>query len=85
MALAAYRHLLRATRIAFQGDSMLLHSARTQARTGFDKLSSLDPTSEEATKGIGHAEGVAQMLRQNVVQGQRQGDSDVLSMGAARK
>lgn len=79
MALAAYRHLLRATRIAFQGDYKLLHSARTQARAGFDSLSSLDPASEEATKGVAHAEGVAHMLRHNVVQGERQGDSDVLS------
>lgn len=59
---------------------MLLHSARTQARTGFNKLSSLEPGSEEATKQIAHAEGVAQVLRQNVVQGERQGDSDLLSM-----
>jgi complex III assembly factor LYRM7 len=79
MALAAYRHLLRATRIAFQGDYPLLHAARTQARAGFDSLSSLDPSSEEASKGIAHAEGVAEVLRHNVVQGERQGDSDVLS------
>ncbi|KEF52578.1 uncharacterized protein A1O9_11421 [Exophiala aquamarina CBS 119918] len=80
MALAAYRHLLRATRIAFQGDFPLLHAARTQARAGFDSLSSLDPASEEASKGIAHAEGVAQVLRHNVVQGERQGDSDILKL-----
>jgi len=79
MALAAYRHLLRATRIAFQGDYPLLHAARTQARAGFDSLSSLDPASDEASKGIAHAEGVAQVLRHNVVQGVQKDDSDVIS------
>lgn len=79
MALAAYRHLLRATRIAFQGDYHLLHAARTQARTGFDSLSTLEPKSEEAIKGIEHAEGVASILRHNVVQGKQVEGSDVLS------
>ena len=80
MALAAYRHLLRATRIAFQGDFHLLHAARTQARAGFDNLSSLDPSSEEALKGIQHAEGVAEILRHNIVQGKQVEGSDVLRM-----
>ena len=80
MALAAYRNLLRATRIAFQGDHHLLHAARTQARSGFDNLSSLDPESEQAIKEIKHAEGVAEVLRHNIVQGQKVGDSDVLRM-----
>lgn len=71
MALAAYRHLLRATRIAFNGDIQLLHAARTQARAGFDGLNSLDPQSDEAEKGIQHAEGVASILRHNIVQGQQ--------------
>ena len=78
MALLAYRHLLRATRIAFNSDYPLLHAARTQARTEFDKLRSLDAGSEEATKGIQHAEGVAEVLRHNVVQGRRAEESDVL-------
>ncbi len=78
-ALSAYRHLLRATRIAFQGDYTLLHAARTQARAGFDQLSTLDPSSDEAQKGIAHAEGVASILRHNVVQGEMVEGSDVLS------
>ena len=69
MALAAYRQLLRATRLAFHEDFDLLHAARSQARTGFEQQSSLDPSSQEATKAIKHAEGVAQVLRHNVVQG----------------
>ena len=80
MALAAYRHLLRATRIAFHEDFNLLHAARSQARVGFDKQSSLEPSSEEATKAIAHAEGVAQVLRHNIVQGvQGAGDDAPLS------
>jgi len=73
MALAAYRHLLRATRIAFEGDHHLLHAARSQAREGFDKARSLDTGSEEAVKSIGHAEGVADVLKHNVVQGKQLG------------
>lgn len=69
MALAAYRHLLRATRIAFQGDFPLLHAARTQARQGFDQLRLEDANSEAVQKGIQHAEEVAQILRKNIVQG----------------
>ncbi|KIX00998.1 uncharacterized protein Z518_10064 [Rhinocladiella mackenziei CBS 650.93] len=80
MALSAYRHLLRATRIAFQGDYHLLHAARVQARTGFDNMSSLDPSSDEALKGIEHAEGVASILRHNIVQGKQVEGSDVLRL-----
>lgn len=79
MALAAYRHLLRAFRVAFHEDTHLLHAARSQARIGFDDQSSLDPSSAEATKAIAHAEGVADVLRHNVVQGVRSG-KDKLSM-----
>lgn len=96
MALAAYRHLLRATKIAFQGilasspwasfantsflgDAHLLHAARGQARNGFNKQRSLDASSKEAADGITHAEGVAEVLKHNVVQGQQVEGSDKLS------
>ena len=82
MALSAYRNLLRATRIAFQEDFHLLHAARTQARTGFDSLRTLDADSEEAIKGVQHAEGVAQVLRHNLVQGKQIEGSDVLRTNA---
>ncbi|KIW11580.1 hypothetical protein PV08_10881 [Exophiala spinifera] len=74
------RHLLRATRIAFDGDFHLLHAARTQARAGFDSLSSLDPGSQEALKGIEHAEGVASVLRHNIVQGQKIEGTDAIKL-----
>ncbi|RMZ74880.1 hypothetical protein DV737_g5649, partial [Chaetothyriales sp. CBS 132003] len=80
MALTAYRHLLRATRIAFQGDLPLLHAARTQARAGFEKQSALDPSSKEATDAVLHAEGVAQVLRHNIVQGVPAGDGSTLKL-----
>ncbi|MCJ1289494.1 Mitochondrial zinc maintenance protein 1, mitochondrial [Xylographa carneopallida] len=71
MALAAYRHVLRATRIAFSGDARLLLSARHQARSSFALNSALSASSAEATAQITHAEDVATILRQNVVQGQK--------------
>ncbi|KIY02670.1 uncharacterized protein Z520_01135 [Fonsecaea multimorphosa CBS 102226] len=80
MALAAYRHLLRATRRAFQDDYHLLHAARMQARTGFEMLRTVDADSEEAIKGIAHAEGVASVLRHNVVQGKLVDGSDVIRL-----
>ena len=79
-AIRAYRHLLRATRIAFQGDYHLLHAARTQARTGFDNSRLLDADSAETMAAIKHAEGVTSVLRHNVVQGKQIEGSDVLRM-----
>lgn len=75
MALAAYRHLLRATRIAFKGDAQLLHASQSQARQGFDSKRSLEPSSPEVSEAIKHAEGVAEVLRSNLVQGTK-GDGD---------
>ncbi|MCJ1355290.1 MAG: Mitochondrial zinc maintenance protein 1, mitochondrial [Icmadophila ericetorum] len=69
-ALAAYRHLLRATRIAFQGDNHILLSARHQARTTFSQNSTLAPESPEALTQIRHVEEVAVILRRNIVQGE---------------
>lgn len=71
MALAAYRQLLRATRIAFNGDIQLLHASRSQARQGFEDNRSLESASAEASKAIEHAQGVAEVLRANVVQGRK--------------
>ncbi|KXL43321.1 hypothetical protein M433DRAFT_25740 [Acidomyces richmondensis BFW] len=73
IALAAYRHVLRATRIAFHGDDEVLTSSRILARESFAKGSSLVVGSTAASKAIEHAEGVAQILRENVVQGKNIG------------
>ena len=79
MALPAYRQLLRATRIAFQGDQHLMHAARAQARVGFEKLSTADSSSKEVTDAIAHAKGVAEVLRHNIVQGVQAADGQTMS------
>ncbi|KAF8473473.1 hypothetical protein BDZ91DRAFT_845903 [Kalaharituber pfeilii] len=97
-ALAAYRHLLRAIRIAFQGvysfsnsprtsppqrpqltsmrpsltgDTILLSTARAESRLQFANSRSLPPDSPETTHRIQHAQDVAKVLRENVIQGQK--------------
>jgi len=85
MALAAYRHLLRSTKIAFEGmrnnnclrqapnlllgDLPRLYAARRAARDGFESNESLSFDSKEATESIQHAEDVSRLLRENLVQG----------------
>ena len=49
----------------------MLFAARHQARTSFTTGRSLLPGSLEATERITHAEDVAKILRQNVVQGRK--------------
>ncbi|KAF4953673.1 hypothetical protein FSARC_12334 [Fusarium sarcochroum] len=68
-ALNAYRHLMRAARIAFQGDAPILSAAQLQIRNEFRQKASIDVS--DAPAAIKHAEDVAKVLRQNVVQGQR--------------
>lgn len=79
MALQAYRHLLRATRIAFQGDERMLSAARQQARAGFRENAALPPTDPAVAPAVQHAREVAAFLRSNVVQGKREGDGDTYS------
>ncbi|KAH8590721.1 hypothetical protein B0O99DRAFT_520782 [Bisporella sp. PMI_857] len=77
MALAAYRSLLRSTRLAFAGDKPLLLAARAEARNSFRSNAGLSPSSSEYAAAVRHAEEVAQILKQNVVQGVRvQGEED---------
>jgi len=73
MALAAYRHLLRSTRIAFQGVRPLLTAARQQARTGFLANASLRSEDPALAPAIAHAEEVAKILVENIVQGKLEG------------
>ncbi|KIW08300.1 uncharacterized protein PV09_01218 [Verruconis gallopava] len=68
MALAVYRQLLRSTRIAFNGDTRMLLSARKLAREGFEANRSLS-NPEEIQNAIQHAKDVGIILKQNVVQG----------------
>ncbi|PVI06136.1 mitochondrial zinc maintenance protein 1, mitochondrial [Periconia macrospinosa] len=69
MALQAYRHLLRSTRIAFEGDIPTLFAARTKVRSQFEENRSLPTGSKEISDQITHAEEVAKFLKENVVQG----------------
>ncbi|KAI0190839.1 hypothetical protein F4808DRAFT_444243 [Astrocystis sublimbata] len=73
-ALPAYRNLLRAARLAFQGDNTMLTAARSSIREGFRANASLAPSSPEYPEAVKHAEEVATILRQNVVQGKKSGD-----------
>jgi complex III assembly factor LYRM7 len=71
MALVAYRNLMRAARIAFQGDAPVLAAAHGQIRDQFRQRAALDPTDSSVADGIKHAQEVAKFLRENVVQGAR--------------
>ncbi|KAI6775053.1 hypothetical protein HG530_001811 [Fusarium avenaceum] len=73
-ALNAYRHLMRAARIAFQGDAPILSAAQLQIRNEFRQKASIDASTAPAA--IKHAEDVAKVLRQNVIQGQKLEDDD---------
>ncbi|KAI9904464.1 hypothetical protein N3K66_000993 [Trichothecium roseum] len=77
MALAAYRHILRASRIAFAGDAPVLLAAQNQIRNEFRQKAALEDASgiQEAVR---HAEGVAQFLRENLVQGKKMDGDDAM-------
>ncbi|SPQ19169.1 de22e387-cfa8-44e9-a029-3350d88cb560 [Thermothielavioides terrestris] len=73
-ALQAYRNLLRATRIAFDGDTRVLNAARQQIRQGFRDKASLPASDPSIQPAIQHAEEVARFLKTNLVQGKLEGD-----------
>ncbi|KAL2038751.1 hypothetical protein N7G274_008509 [Stereocaulon virgatum] len=73
MALSAYRNVLRAARIAFQGDAPIFSAAKIEARSKFNGSRSLPAGSDEAQQKIIEAQEVARILRQNVVQGHQVG------------
>ncbi len=52
----------------------MLDAARSAIRSGFRTNAALEPTSPEFPTAVKHAEEVATILRQNVVQGRRDGD-----------
>lgn len=74
MALQAYRNLLRASRLTFQGDERLLLNARNQIRLGFREKAGLSPSDPAVAPAVQQAEEIAQFLRQNVVQGRDEGE-----------
>ena len=76
MALNAYRHVLKSARLAFEGDQHLFAAAQMQARTAFKSNAGLDPNDSLAKKAVIHAEEVAAILRQNIVQGKKEEGSE---------
>ncbi|KAI5463947.1 hypothetical protein BGZ63DRAFT_334461, partial [Mariannaea sp. PMI_226] len=68
-ALSAYRSLLRSARLAFQGDAPILAAAQVQIRNEFRQRASIEPS--DAPAAIQHAQEVAKVLRENVVQGKK--------------
>ncbi len=72
MALVAYRHLLRAAKLAFEGDARVFTAAREQIRSGFRDKAALAPSDPTVLPSVQHAEEVAAFLRSNVVQGKQQ-------------
>ncbi|KAI1259060.1 mitochondrial zinc maintenance protein 1, mitochondrial [Xylariaceae sp. FL1019] len=73
-ALPAYRSLWRAARVAFKGDQRMLTAAQSSIRDGFRANAALEPSNPDFSTAIQHAQEVATILRQNVVQGAKHGD-----------
>ncbi|KAL2016970.1 hypothetical protein VTK56DRAFT_2804 [Thermocarpiscus australiensis] len=74
-AVQAYRNLLRAARIAFEGDTRVLDAARQQIRQAFRDTATLPASDPSIQSAIRHAEEVATFLKTNLVQGRREGDT----------
>ncbi|CCD31377.1 mitochondrial respiratory chain complex III assembly protein, LYR family Mzm1 [Schizosaccharomyces pombe] len=65
-----FRNLWRASNSVFEGDPMILAAARDKIRTGFHNHRCCSP--EEAKKEIQNGNAVAEILRRNVVQAEKQ-------------
>ncbi|CZS91574.1 probable FMP36 Found in Mitochondrial Proteome [Rhynchosporium agropyri] len=100
MATSAYRSLLRSARLAFEGDTHLLTAARSQARQNFRQNASMSLDDPAYAPAIAHAQDVAKILRENVVQGRlgkddryklrihehtERGDNDTIKMPNGQK
>ncbi|CCD22869.1 Mzm1p NDAI_0A07150 [Naumovozyma dairenensis CBS 421] len=68
-ALRAYRHGLRATKIAFNNDTRMLVASRVQMREAMRNSSTKNSNETEIQHEIKHLEEVAILLKRNVVQG----------------
>ena len=77
--ISVYRHLLRSINVAFQGDVVTLNAARREAHRRFEEGKNW--TEEvKAAEGIEEARNVSKFLRQNLVQGIKEEESDVYSL-----
>lgn len=73
--LNGYRHALRATRVAFAGDTTMLRAARDRLHAGMRHV----PPEQEHLTPKGRAdflEDVAVYLQRNIVQGKRSSSKD---------
>lgn len=70
-AVTAYRHALRATRLAFKGDTYMMNAARGKVKEGILEKRDLRDE-QEIEKAVTHLEEVAAFLVKNIVQGERQ-------------
>ncbi|KAJ8145136.1 hypothetical protein OXX80_005178 [Metschnikowia pulcherrima] len=68
---SAYRHALRATRVAFNGDNFMLLNARAKVKEGILENKHLTGA-EETEKAVKHLDEVAAFLVKNIVQGEKQ-------------
>ena len=66
--------------IAFQGDTTTLQAARKEARTRFEQKRNLNVDSPEALEAITEARNVGKFLRENLVQGIKDENTDTYSM-----
>ncbi|KAK4222326.1 hypothetical protein QBC38DRAFT_519401 [Podospora fimiseda] len=73
-AIQSYRNLLRAARIAFQGDAPVLSAAKESIRNGFRDKASLPASDPSIGPAIQHANEVASFLKANLVQGKKEGE-----------
>jgi ABC-type antimicrobial peptide transport system ATPase subunit len=64
-------------------DIRLLHAAQIQAREAFKSNASLAPNDPATMSAIEHAESVAKILRENVVQGKHVGDDKYSTLNAS--
>ena len=78
--LSAYRHLLRSVTVAFQGDVTILSAAKKEARARFEIGRKLAAESPEALERVAAARSVAKFLRQNLVQGVKDGNEEIYRM-----
>ncbi|ODV91131.1 hypothetical protein CANCADRAFT_116740 [Tortispora caseinolytica NRRL Y-17796] len=76
-AVAAYRNVWRAINIAFKEDVELMTGARMRLRSEFEANRNLIEDKEQLDEKILHANAVATLLRQNLVQGKaKEGSED---------
>ncbi|PSK43994.1 hypothetical protein B9Z65_1711 [Elsinoe australis] len=73
VVLFAYREVLKAIKDTFKGDVSMMNKARVEARKQFNANRNAADDSVASEQGVEHALAVAQILRENVVQGEGAG------------